>query len=306
VKGYIEKLVIEGFKSYGRQRIEIPLGEGFIAVVGPNGAGKSNIGDAISFALGIATSKALRAKNLSYLIFSKDGEKADYAYVEVHFKNFGAFPVPEEDVIVSRKVYRDGRSIFRINGQVVKEKELSDFLSKAGIYENGYNVVLQGDIVRFLKMTPVERRKLIEEVAGIGEYEERKQKALVQLGEVELKHRELRLLIDEMEVQMEKLAQEVERIRLYRELSQRKRDLEVKLFSKELLKVLEEKTFYRTKAYGFGGGNKATKGTSPKTSRKSIRFRGGSVLPEDCHTSLQRKNGKVERKVRHYPKGNRG
>jgi chromosome segregation protein len=75
VKGYIEKLVIEGFKSYGRQRIEIPLGEGFIAVVGPNGAGKSNIGDAISFALGIATSKALRAKNLSYLIFSKDGEK---------------------------------------------------------------------------------------------------------------------------------------------------------------------------------------------------------------------------------------
>ena len=250
MKGYIEKLVIEGFKSYGRQRIEIPLGEGFIAVVGPNGAGKSNIGDAISFALGIATSKALRAKNLSYLIFSKDGERADYAYVEVHFKNFGAFPVPEEDVIVSRKVYRDGRSVFRINGQVVKEKELSDFLSKAGIYENGYNVVLQGDIVRFLKMTPVERRKLIEEVAGIGEYEERKQKALVQLGEVELKHRELRLLIDEMEVQMERLAQEVERIRLYRELSQRKRDLEVKLFSKELLKVLEEKTSTEQRVMG--------------------------------------------------------
>ena len=69
MKGYIEKLVIEGFKSYGRQRIEIPVGEGFIAVVGPNDVGKSNIGDAISFALGIATSKALRAKKpfLSYL-----------------------------------------------------------------------------------------------------------------------------------------------------------------------------------------------------------------------------------------------
>ncbi len=242
MNGYIEKLVVEGFKSYGRQRVEIPLGEGFIAVVGPNGAGKSNIGDAISFALGIATSKALRAKNLSYLIFSKDGEKADYAYVEVHFKNFGAFPIPEEDVIVSRKVYKDGRSLFRINEQVVKEKDLSDFLSKAGIYENGYNVVLQGDIIRFLKMTPVERRKLIEEVAGIGEYEERKQKALIQLGEVELKHRELRLLIDEMEVQMEKLAKEVEKIKLYRELSQKKRDLEARLLSKDLLRVLEEKS----------------------------------------------------------------
>ena len=241
MKGYINKIVIEGFKSYGKERVEIPLGEGFIAVVGPNGSGKSNIGDAISFALGIATSKALRAKNLSYLIFSKDGDKADYAYVEVQFKNIGAFPIPEEDIILSRKVYQDGRSVFRLNGQIVKERELSEFLSKAGIYENGYNVVLQGDIVRFLKMTPVERRKLIEEVAGIGEYEEKKQKALAQLGEVELKHRELRLLIDEMEVQMEKLKAEVEKIKLYRELSERKRVLELKLCSKDLLKTVDER-----------------------------------------------------------------
>ncbi len=241
MKGYINKIVIEGFKSYGKERVEIPLGEGFIAVVGPNGSGKSNIGDAISFALGIATSKALRAKNLSYLIFSKDGDKAEHAYVEIHFKNFGAFPIPEEDIILSRKVYQDGRSVFRLNSQIVRERELSDFLSKAGIYENGYNVVLQGDVIRFLKMTPVERRKLIEEVAGIGEYEEKKQKALAQLGEVELKHRELRLLIDEMEVQMERLKAEVEKIKLYRELSERKRSLELKLFSKDFLKTADEK-----------------------------------------------------------------
>jgi len=102
--------------------------------------------------------------------------------------------------------------------------------------KTAYNVVLQGDIVRFLKMTPVERRKLIEEVAGIGEYEERKQKALVQLGEVELKHRELRLLIDEMEVQMEKLAQEVERIRLYRESLPEKKGLRSKAVFKGAFK----------------------------------------------------------------------
>jgi chromosome segregation protein len=297
VKGYIEKLVIEGFKSYGRQRIEIPLGEGFIAVVGPNGAGKSNIGDAISFALGIATSKALRAKNLSYLIFSKDGERADYAYVEVHFKNFGAFPVPEEDVVVSRKVYRDGRSVFRINGQVVKEKELSDFLSKAGIYENGYNVVLQGDIVRFLKMTPVERRKLIEEVAGIGEYEERKQKALVQLGEVELKHRELRLLIDEMEVQMEKLAQEVERIRLYRDLSQRKRDLEVKLFSKELLKVLEEKTSTEQRLMGLEEEIRQLKAQAQKLQEEASAIENGLSFLRTAILPFKEKTGRLSERL---------
>ncbi|MCS7308055.1 MAG: AAA family ATPase, partial [Aquificaceae bacterium] len=177
MKAWIEKIVLEGFKSYGKDRVEVVLGKGFIAVVGPNGAGKSNIGDGLSFALGIATAKTLRAKNLSYLIYSKNSEKADYALVEVHFKNYGLFPIEEEDIVISRKVYQDGRSVFRINGAVVRERDLLDFLSKAGIYENGYNVVLQGDVVKFLKMTPVERRKLIEEIAGIEEYEEKKQKA---------------------------------------------------------------------------------------------------------------------------------
>jgi chromosome segregation protein len=248
---WIEKLVVEGFKSYGKGRVEIPLGPGFIGIVGPNGAGKSNIGDAISFALGLATAKTLRAKNLSYLIYSKDGEASQYAYVEVHFKNEGTFPIEEDKLILSRKVDKEGRSVFRINGTVVRERDLRDFLARAGLYESTYNIVLQGDVIRFLKMTPVERRKLIEEVAGIGEYEEKKQKALAELGEVELKMRELRLLIDEMEVQMERLSQEVEKLRRYRELENKLRELQIKQLVKDaktlsqnlhnLEKAMEEK-----------------------------------------------------------------
>ncbi|SNZ14158.1 chromosome segregation protein SMC [Hydrogenobacter hydrogenophilus] len=248
---WIEKLVVEGFKSYGKGRVEIPLGPGFIGIVGPNGAGKSNIGDAISFALGLATAKTLRAKNLSYLIYSKDGEASQYAYVEVHFKNEGAFPIEEDKLVISRKVDKEGRSVFRINGTVVRERDLRDFLARAGLYENAYNIVLQGDVVRFVKMTPVERRKLIEEVAGIGEYEEKKQKALTELGEVELKLRELRLLIDEMEVQMERLSQEVEKLRRYRELESQLRELQIRQLMKDaksisqnmnnLEKAIEEK-----------------------------------------------------------------
>ncbi|SHK39438.1 chromosome segregation protein SMC [Thermocrinis minervae] len=234
MKGFIDLLVVENFKSYGEGKVEIPLGKGFIAVVGPNGAGKSNIGDAISFALGLATARTLRAKNLSHLIFSKDGKRADYAYVEVHFKNYGAFPTHEEDVVISRKVYKDGRSVFRINGVQVRESELAEFLSKAGLYETAYNIVLQGDVVRFLKMTPVERRKLIEEIAGIGEFEEKKQKALENLGQVELKIRELRLLIDEVELQMEKLSEELKRLEAYRELEHKRKVLQAKLYQKEL------------------------------------------------------------------------
>ncbi|ADC89324.1 chromosome segregation protein SMC [Thermocrinis albus DSM 14484] len=236
-KGYIEKIVVEGFKSYGMNRLEIPLGEGFTAIVGPNGSGKSNIGDAISFALGIATARMLRAKNLSYLIHTKDGQRAPYAYVEVHFNNFGAFPTEDSHVVISRKVYPDGRSVFRINGQWVREKDLKEFLAAAGIYENAYNVVLQGDVVRFVKMTPVERRKLIEEISGVGEYEEKKQKALADLGDVELRIRELRLLMDELEVHMEKLKEEVRKLEEYRELEERRRELQIKLLVKEAQQI---------------------------------------------------------------------
>ncbi len=238
-RAYIEKIVVEGFKSYGPKRREIPLGEGFIAVVGPNGSGKSNIGDAISFALGLASSKVLRAKNLSYLIWNKGNRRADYAYVEVHFKNQGAFPLEEDTVVISRKVFPEGRSVFKINGKTVKERDVKELLSRAGITENAYNVVLQGDIIHFLKMTPLQRRRLIEEIAGIGEFEEKKKKALEELGAVELKLSELKLVIDELSERLSRLERDRNDLLLYRRLKAEKENLERKLLLKELWSVLK-------------------------------------------------------------------
>ncbi len=240
-KAFIEKIVVEGFKSYGTKKREILLGEGFIGIVGPNGAGKSNIGDAISFALALSTARALRAKNLSHLIFSKNGKKAEHAYVEIHFKNLGAFPVDSDSVIISRKVTKEGRSTFKINGTPVRERDLKDFLAKAGIYENAYNVVYQGDIVKFLKMTPTERRKIIEEVAGIGEYERKKEKALEDLAEVELKIKEIKLILDEINFQLERLKQEAERLRKFKTLKEEIKKVEKAILLKEEEKLILEK-----------------------------------------------------------------
>ncbi|NPB05237.1 MAG: chromosome segregation protein SMC [Aquificae bacterium] len=241
-KAYIEKVVVEGFKSYGPKRREIPLGEGFVAVVGPNGSGKSNIGDAISFALGLASSKVLRAKNLSYLIWSKGNKRADHALVEVHFRNEGAFPVDEEVIVFSRKVFPNGRTVFKINGKTVKERDVRDLLTRAGITENAYNVVLQGDIIHFLKMTPLQRRKLIEEIAGIGEFDEKKEKALLELGEVELKLKELKLVLEELKKQLSTLEEDARKLRLYRELKEREKLLEAWLTLKLLEEVERKKT----------------------------------------------------------------
>ncbi len=255
-KAYIEKIVVEGFKSYGKKRREILLGEGFVAIVGPNGSGKSNIGDAISFALGLASSKVLRAKNLSYLIWSKGNQRAPYAEVEVHFRNEGAFPIDDEVIVFSRKVFPNGRTVFKINGKTVKERDVKDLLTRAGITENAYNVVLQGDIIHFLKMTPVQRRKLIEEIAGIGEFDEKKHKALEELGEVELKMNELKLILSELETQLKNLERDRENLRLYKELKQKVENLKRKIATKELFalrrkeKKLKEKLSEREHLIG--------------------------------------------------------
>jgi chromosome segregation protein len=240
-RAYITKLVVEGFKSYGPKRKEIPLGKGFIAIVGPNGAGKSNIGDAISFALGLASSKVLRAKNLSYLIWSKGNKKAPYAEVEVHFKNEGAFPLEAEEIIFSRRVYPNGRTVFKINGKTVKEKEVKDLLTRAGITENAYNIVLQGDIVHFLKMTPVGRRKLIEEIAGIGEFDLQKNQALNDLQQIEAKLKELEIILHELESQLGTLQKDKEKLNLYKEIQTQLKKVETKLLLKELFKIFRQK-----------------------------------------------------------------
>ena len=236
-KAYISKVVVEGFKSYGPKRREIPLGEGFIAVVGPNGSGKSNIGDAISFALGLASSKVLRAKNLSYLIWNRGNQKAEHAYVEVHFKNLGAFPVEEEEIVFSRKVFPNGRSVFKINGKTVKERDVKELLTRAGITENAYNIVLQGDIIHFLKMTPLQRRKLIEDISGIGEFDEKKEKALLELGEVEVKLKELKLVLDELESQLKTLEEDKRKLETYKRLKKEEENLRKRLLLKQLFQL---------------------------------------------------------------------
>ena len=209
-KAYIDRINVYGFKSYGLRKLSIPIGEGFIGVVGPNGSGKSNIGDSIVFALGLATAKSMRALKLSDLIFSSKGKSAEYAEVEVVFKNLGAFPLNDDEVSIYRKVEHNGRSIYKINGRVVKQYEVEELLSAANIPKQGYNIVTQGDIFKFIKMTPSERRDLISEIAGITEYEEKKQNALKDLEETEEKLSQAKLVLKEVKTTLKRLEEEKE------------------------------------------------------------------------------------------------
>jgi len=237
---YIEKIEMKGFKSYGNRKVVVPLSKGFTAIVGANGSGKSNIGDAVLFVLGGLSAKAMRATRISDLIFA--GNKAEpaakYAEVAMYFNNEDrGFPIDEDEVVIKRRVYPDGRSNYWLNGKRSTRSEILDLLSAAMISPEGYNLVLQGDITKFIKMSPTERRLIIDEISGIAEYDAKKEKALEELKQAEENLARVDLLIKEVKKQLDKLERERNDALRYLDLKERVKKARVSLLLGEIKKL---------------------------------------------------------------------
>jgi len=196
---HIKKLVIKGFKSFARET-EIHLDRHINVIVGPNGSGKSNITDALCFVLGRLSIKSIRAAKASHLIFSgnKHFKPSNIAYVEITFDNSNkTFALDEKEVSIRRIVKKNGQGIYKINDQTKTRQEVLELLGQAGIDPHGFNIILQGEIERFVKMPAEERRKVIEEVAGISVYEMRKEKSLKELDKTHEKLKQINAVLRE-------------------------------------------------------------------------------------------------------------
>jgi chromosome segregation protein len=191
---FIKKLVIQGFKSFAK-RTEIVFDKGINVILGPNGSGKSNISDALCFVLGRLSVKSMRAAKAKNLIFmgSKFVKPSKEAYVELVFDNSDkAISIEKDEVVIKRSVRYNGQSVYKINDEVKTRAEIIELLAQAGIDPHGFNMVLQGQIQSVVKMHPEDRRKIIEEVAGIAIYESRKEKSLHELEKTEEKLKEIK------------------------------------------------------------------------------------------------------------------
>jgi len=207
---YIEKLVCKGFKSFGRDSVTIKFNKGFTCIVGPNGSGKSNVIDAILFVLGQLSAKTLRASVFSDLLYSPPKPhmppKAKTAVVELHFNNKDRkLQVEADRVVIERQLDDTGKSVCRINGKTFTRSAVLDVLGTIGVDPNGYNLVLQGEIAQMVKVSPNERRKLIEEIAGISAYDEQKERAIKKLTESENNLGKVDTQLQERRRQLEKL-----------------------------------------------------------------------------------------------------
>jgi chromosome segregation protein len=221
----IRKLELYGFKSfYNRKEINFPTG--LSVVIGPNGSGKSNILEALTFVLGKASRKELRAERLGDLVYN-GGKKlppSGFAKVTVDIDNKNrTMPIEDDLVRISRKVDKEGHSIFRVNGKRETRDYVKSILSHANIDPDGFNIVLQGEIERFVDMSPEERRQLIEDICGVSIYEDKKHKCMLELDKVEQKIKEARIILNEKIHHMEELKKEKDQAEAYSDLQQKLR-----------------------------------------------------------------------------------
>ena len=206
---HISRISLKNFKSF--KRISIPIPQGFTAIVGPNGSGKSNIVDAICFVLGRSSAKSLRAERFSDLIFNggKKEKPASEAEVSLYLDNSGReIPLDSKEIKITRSIDVAGNSVYRLNGKRTSRTEILDVLSAAKIQPDGHNIVLQGDVTRIVEMNPIERRGVIDEIAGIAEYDEKKRKALRELEKVSENVSKVEAVLNEVKEQLQKLEKE--------------------------------------------------------------------------------------------------
>ena len=222
----IKKLRLHGFKSFAHLT-EIPFEKDFSAVIGPNGSGKSNVMDALCFVLGKSSAKSMRAEKSANLIYNggKNKNPSRQAEVSIYFDNSKKdFPIKEKEVKVSRIVKQNGSSVYKINDKTHSRQQVVDMLSAARIDPDGHSVILQGDIIRFMEMKPEIRRELIEEIAGISVYEDKKKKAMHELEKVQEKLTEADIILTEREANLRELKKERDQAKRYNELKEKIKD----------------------------------------------------------------------------------
>ena len=234
---FVEKIEIIGFKSFAKKTILDFSGgkifkKGIICVVGPNGSGKSNVSDALRWVIGEKSVKNLRSNKREDVIFAGSSTKSQlgFAQVSVFFDNSKKWlDIDYDQVIITRKIYRDGENHYLINNSKVKLFDLINLLSRAGIGHGNYTIVNQGMTDQILLSSPVDRMGFLEDAAGVKEFQLKKNKSIRRLKKTKNNIEKAESLMREIEPELRVLKSQSRKI----EKSQKTRE-----------KLIEKKTQY--------------------------------------------------------------
>ncbi len=221
---HLKRLELNGFKSFAKKSefvFDVPI----IAIVGPNGSGKSNVVEAIRFVLGEQSTKSMRAKTGSDLIFkgSKQIPKMSRASATIvfdnsdrvfhlHHQNNEKINIDFDEVVITREVFADGGNVYKINGHEVRMKDVHELIASVNIGASGHHIISQGEADRYLNANIKDRRILIEEALGLKVYQYRIKESLRKLDKATSNMRESELLRRELAPHLRFLKKQVDKI----------------------------------------------------------------------------------------------
>ncbi len=240
---YLKTLEIQGFKSFADKTV-FEFAKGVTGIVGPNGCGKSNVVDAIRWVLGETSAKALRGGEMADVIFNGTEKRKPLGMAEVTLTMAdceAALKVEFNEVSLTRRVFRDGRSEYRLNGTLCRLKDIHDLLMDTGIGRTAYSIMAQGQIDQILSSKPEERRAVFEEAAGITKFKREKKDALRKLEYTEANLLRVSDVLAEQERRMNSLKRQVAKARRFQALSSDHRVLDTHLAHKRFVEITGER-----------------------------------------------------------------
>lgn len=227
----LTRLEIKGFKSFG-DKVTINFNEGVTAIVGPNGCGKSNVIDAMRWVLGEQSTKALRSEKMENIIFNgtKNRKQAQLAEVSLSFDNTkNILPTAYSQVTVTRKLYRNGDSEYRLNDVQCRLKDITDLFLDTGIGSDSYSIIELKMVDEIITNKEHSRRSLFEEASGISKYKLRKKQTFNKLKDTEADLERVEDLLFEIEKNLKTLESQAKKAERYYKLKEQYRELSIQL-----------------------------------------------------------------------------
>ncbi|MDK7186498.1 chromosome segregation protein SMC [Facklamia hominis] len=238
---YLSRIEMSGFKSFAN-KTSIEFDQGMTAIVGPNGSGKSNLSEAIRWVLGEQSAKSLRGSRMEDVIFNGSQAKkaVNYASVTLVLNNEDRYlDYDQNEVAICRQYHRNGDSLYFINKQPVRLKDITDLLLDTGIGRNSFAMISQGKVESIFLSKPEERRGIFEEAAGVQRYQVRKAEAERKLVRSRDHLSRLRDILHELNSQLEPLKLQYDTALIYQEKSQLLKNQELSLYTFEIGKNKE-------------------------------------------------------------------
>jgi chromosome segregation protein len=217
----IKEIELDNFKSFGKQTL-VPLLNGFTTISGPNGSGKSNIVDSLLFALGLSSTRSMRAERLPDLLNNLSGRNE--AKVTVRFTNDQG-----EELEITRRIrVKDNgyTSTYQLNGRNSTLTDIHEALTKYNVSPTGFNVIMQGDVTGIVTMSATERRKIIDELAGVADFDRLIGQATTELESVSGKIEHEKIVLAEIMARLEVLRADRDQALKYLDLKTQKESVE--------------------------------------------------------------------------------